>query len=60
MKGKPIEDWKPKNRVELETYRKRLVEIITANSVSSFFFRIKIDEYINEHLIEIHQLWLGD
>ncbi|KAG1534941.1 hypothetical protein G6F51_011811 [Rhizopus arrhizus] len=32
MKGKPIEDWKPKNRVELETYRKRLVEIITANS----------------------------
>lgn len=38
MKGKPIEDWKPKNRVELETYRKRLVEIITANSVSSFFF----------------------
>jgi translation initiation factor 3 subunit J len=37
MKGKPIEEWKPKNRVELDTYRKRLVEIISASSVSFLF-----------------------
>jgi translation initiation factor 3 subunit J len=34
MKGKPIEEWKPKNRVELDAFRKRVVEIISANSVS--------------------------
>ncbi|KAG1340752.1 hypothetical protein G6F62_005312 [Rhizopus arrhizus] len=47
MKGKPIEDWKPKNRVELETYRKRLVEIITANS-KSINYGWAIDELLRD------------
>ena len=34
MKDKPIEEWNPKNRVELDAYRKKLVEIVTAASVS--------------------------
>ncbi|GAN10538.1 eukaryotic translation initiation factor 3 subunit J-like [Mucor ambiguus] len=29
MKDKPLEEWKPRNRVEMDAYRKRLVEIIT-------------------------------
>ncbi|KAI8637035.1 eukaryotic translation initiation factor 3 subunit J, partial [Parasitella parasitica] len=29
MKDKPLEDWNPKNRVEMDAYRKRLVDIIT-------------------------------
>lgn len=34
MKDKPLEEWKPRNRVEMDAYRKKLVEIITAASVS--------------------------
>jgi translation initiation factor 3 subunit J len=34
MKDKPLEEWTPKNRVEMDAYRKRLVEIITFASVS--------------------------
>jgi hypothetical protein len=36
MKDKPLEEWKPRNRVEMDAYRKRLVEIITAASVSIY------------------------
>ncbi|CEP17008.1 hypothetical protein [Parasitella parasitica] len=28
IKDKPLEEWKPKNRVEMDAYRKRLVDII--------------------------------
>jgi translation initiation factor 3 subunit J len=34
MKDKPLEEWRPKNRVEMDAFRKRLVEIITPASVS--------------------------
>lgn len=34
MKDKPLEEWKPRNRVEMDAYRKRLVEIITPTAVS--------------------------
>ncbi|CAO3701824.1 unnamed protein product [Rhizopus stolonifer] len=47
MKGKPIEEWKPKNRVELDTYRKRLVEIITASSKSINYGWV-IDELLRD------------
>lgn len=39
MKDKPLEEWKPKNRVEFDAYRKRLVEIITFASVSLFYIK---------------------
>jgi hypothetical protein len=57
-KDKPIEEWTPRNRVEMDAYRKRLVEIITASSVS------KMDSYKWElvsnlnYNIEINQLWM--
>lgn len=35
MKNKPLEEWTPKNRVEMEAYRKRLVELMTFGSVSN-------------------------
>ncbi|KAI9280440.1 eukaryotic translation initiation factor 3 subunit J, partial [Sporodiniella umbellata] len=47
MKGKPIEEWKPKNRVELDTYRKRLVEIISASSKSINYGWV-IDELLRD------------
>jgi translation initiation factor 3 subunit J len=34
MKDKPLEEWKPRNRVEMDAYRKRLVDIITPAAVS--------------------------
>lgn len=34
MKDKPLEEWKPRNRVEMDAYRKRLVDIITPTAVS--------------------------
>lgn len=34
MKDKPLEEWRPKNRIEMDAFRKRLVEIITPASVS--------------------------
>ncbi|GAA5798072.1 eukaryotic translation initiation factor 3 subunit J [Helicostylum pulchrum] len=34
MKNKPLEEWTPKNRVEMEAYRKRLVELMTFGSKS--------------------------
>lgn len=58
MKGKPIEEWKPKNRVELDAFRKRIVEIISANSVSCIC--IIAYEVFMSLWIEIHQLWLDD
>lgn len=35
MKDKPLEEWRPTNRVEMDAYRKRLVEVITFASVST-------------------------
>lgn len=43
MKDKPLEEWKPRNRVEMDAYRKRLVDIITPAAVSFLYMREKID-----------------
>jgi translation initiation factor 3 subunit J len=35
MTNKPLEEWNPKTRVQMDAYRKRLVDIITPAAVSS-------------------------
>ncbi|KAI8075797.1 eukaryotic translation initiation factor 3 subunit J [Gilbertella persicaria] len=47
MKDKPIEEWKPKNRVELDAYRKKVVEIVTAAS-KSINYGWFIDELLHD------------
>ncbi|OBZ89974.1 Eukaryotic translation initiation factor 3 subunit J [Choanephora cucurbitarum] len=47
MKDKPIEEWNPKNRVELDAYRKKLVEIVTAAS-KSINYGWFIDELLHD------------
>lgn len=35
MKNKPLEECMPRNRVEMDAYRKRVVDVITVGSVSN-------------------------
>jgi hypothetical protein len=57
-KDKPIEEWTPRNRVEMDGYRKRLVEIITASSVSAMnSYKWEPVSNLNYN-IEINQLWM--
>lgn len=44
MKDKPLEEWRPKNRVEMDAFRKRLVEIITPASVSENKLYLRVHE----------------
>lgn len=34
MTKKPLEEWNPKTRTEMDAYRKRLVDLITPSAVS--------------------------
>lgn len=56
MKDKPLEEWKPTNRVEMDAYRKRLVEVITFASVSGNIKKKRRGILIL--FVEIYQLWL--
>ncbi|KAI8987075.1 eukaryotic translation initiation factor 3 subunit J [Pilobolus umbonatus] len=54
MKDKPLEEWKPKNRVEMDAYRKRLVEVISASS-KSINYGWFVDELLRDIAVPLNE-----